>query len=356
MHSGPHAPSVTHFAYLGQVRNMRANEVVGAHGQIRSKRPYRAALVAVCALLLTRVGLAQDMNYVDDPLAARQYDVLRSADGVEPSGVASQIKDHPLIPALRYTYVRYVRLQRLVRNYTGTVYQRERIDGALRPYEVAQVKVRHQWMEADGTLKPYSVYLRYVGPANLKGREALFVKDHYLNRLIITRGGSGSLANITLSINPKGNLAMSQNRHPITRFGLKNVLLCLIERGMNHVQTDKHPDEWDVRFFKNSHIGERQCTCIQVRRKVPRDEYSFQLIRVFFDDALHAPVRYASYSWPRASDGKPVLDEQYTYTNIRLNVGLQDVDFDVANQVYGFDESRIGPRENVTTSSTDVGL
>ena len=335
---------------------MRANEVVGAHRKIRSKRPYRATLVAVCALLLTRVGLAQDRNHVDDPLAASKYDVLRSTDGIESGSLPSKIKDHPLIPALRYAYVRYVRLQSLVRDYTATIYRRERIDGALRPHEVAQTKVRHQWMEAESTLKPYSVYLQYLGPASLKGREVLFVKDRYLNRLIITRGGSGAMAKITLSINPEGSLAMSQNRHPISRFGLKSVLVRLIERGMNHVQTDKYPYEWDVRFFRNSRIGERRCSCVQVRRKVARDEYSFQLIRVFFDDALHTPVRYASYSWPRTSDGKPVLDEQYTYTNIRLNAGLQDVDFDVANQVYGFEESRIGPRENVTTSSTDVGL
>ena len=34
----------------------------------------------------------------------------------------------------------------------------------------------------------------------------------------------------------------------------------------------------------------------------------------------------------------------------------KDVEFDVANPDYGFDESHIGPRKSVTASSTDVGL
>ena len=56
------------------------------------------------------------------------------------------------------------------------------------------------------------------------------------------------------------------------------------------------------------------------------------------DDELHVPIRFAAYSWPETKDGKPVLQEEYTYRQVSLNVGLSDADFDPKNPAYGFSE------------------
>ena len=54
------------------------------------------------------------------------------------------------------------------------------------------------------------------------------------------------------------------------------------------------------------------------------------------DNELRVPVYYASYGFPSAEGGRPVLLEEFAYSNIRLNVGLTNRDFDRNNSSYGF--------------------
>ena len=39
---------------------------------------------------------------------------------------------------------------------------------------------------------------------------------------------------------------------------------------------------------------------------------------------LNLPIRYESWSWPTEPGGKPLLEEEYTYTKLRVNVGLTE--------------------------------
>ena len=80
-----------------------------------------------------------------------------------------------------------------------------------------------------------------------------------------------------------------------------------------------------------------------------RKNLTFHLARIFVDDQLDVPVRYAAYWWPKNEGGAPQLLEEYTYTDLKLNVGLTDQDFDRANPEYQF--RRVG--ERMKTASTD---
>ncbi len=51
---------------------------------------------------------------------------------------------------------------------------------------------------------------------------------------------------------------------------------------------------------------------------------------------LNVPIRYESYDWPTEKGGEPILVEEYTYLNLKLNNGLTDLDFDVNNPKYQF--------------------
>ena len=51
---------------------------------------------------------------------------------------------------------------------------------------------------------------------------------------------------------------------------------------------------------------------------------------------MNVPIRYAAYSWPKDPGGKPVLEEEYTYLDVKLNVGLGEIDFDPDNPGYDF--------------------
>jgi hypothetical protein len=82
---------------------------------------------------------------------------------------------------------------------------------------------------------------------------------------------------------------------------------------------------------------ERVCTVLNVRHPQQREPYEFYLAQVFIDDELQVPIRYVAYSWPK-NEGEntgPVLEE-YTYLNLKLNVGLTEADFDSNNPNYNF--------------------
>jgi hypothetical protein len=48
------------------------------------------------------------------------------------------------------------------------------------------------------------------------------------------------------------------------------------------------------------------------------------------------PIRYAAWTWPEKAGEEPPLLEEYTYVDMKLNVGLTDKDFDPDNSAYNF--------------------
>jgi len=48
------------------------------------------------------------------------------------------------------------------------------------------------------------------------------------------------------------------------------------------------------------------------------------------------PIRFEGYDWPREPGAPADLAEEYSYINLKLNVGLGDIDFDACNRQYSF--------------------
>jgi hypothetical protein len=48
------------------------------------------------------------------------------------------------------------------------------------------------------------------------------------------------------------------------------------------------------------------------------------------------PLRYAAYDWPASAGKEPPLEEEYTYTNVEINVGLTAEDFNPKNRSYNY--------------------
>ena len=78
------------------------------------------------------------------------------------------------------------------------------------------------------------------------------------------------------------------------------------------------------------------CTLIEVRHPQPRPYFDFHIAHIFIDDELDIPIRYAAYSWPATAGGEPILEEEYTYLDVKVNVGLTELDFDADNPAYEF--------------------
>ena len=235
---------------------------------------------------------------------------------------AAQPQEHPLMPALRWAYSGVENIEK-IQDYSATLVKRERINGKLAEPEYMFAKVRHN---------PFSVYLYFLGPPTLKGREVIYVDGQNNGKMWAhTTGLQDSLVG-TVSLAPDSMLAMRGQRYPLTELGILNLVRRLVEVA----EQDIKYGECEVKFFKGATINKRSCTCIQVMHPIPRRNFLFHLARIFIDDELNVPLRYEAYDWPKKAGDKPELIEEYTYLNLKLNNGFTDADFDIRNPNYNF--------------------
>lgn len=221
-------------------------------------------------------------------------------------------------------------LRETVRDYTATIVKRERIGGELTDHQILDAKIRNRQIEGQKTITPLSVYLSFRKPKAVSGREVIWVEGRNGGNLLVHEGGFKNL--LRLQLKPDNMLAMLGQRYPITDIGIENLLLKLIEKGEREMQYG----ECNVKIYQGAKVSERMCSMIQVEHPIRRDHFDFYRARIFIDDELQIPIRYAAWSWPETPDGEAVLEEEYTYLRLRTNVGLTDADFDPDNSNYNY--------------------
>lgn len=230
--------------------------------------------------------------------------------------------EHPLMPALRWAYSGLDNVEK-IQDYSATLAKRERIGGKLLDYEYIFVKLRQ---------KPFSVYMYFLAPAELKGQEVIYVEGQNDGNMFAHTVGIKDTMFGTVSLKPDGPIAMRNQRYPLTELGILNLTRRLVEVA----EKDIKYGECDVKFYEGAKINGRVCTCIEVVHPVPRRNFLFHLARIFVDKELNLPIRYESHDWPRAEGEAPGLMEEYTYLNLKLNNGFTDADFDKSNPNYKF--------------------
>lgn len=291
------------------------------------QRPLFGALLVTIAFYATGLSQAQERAPFKEPVF-RVTKVDEKA--VQGKNAAQQVAAHPLDPALDFAHNGITHIRKNIRDYTALLHKRERIKGVLLPRETMEIKVRHERVENGQIVVPFSIYLHYTSPSSCKGREAIYVHGKNNNKLIGHEGGRFGV--ITANLNPNGIFAMRNQRYPITEIGFEVLAKRLIESG----NRDRKHGECEVKFYKNAKINGRGCTAIVVTHPVRRKHFEFHIAQIFIDNEMHVPIRYASYTWPTKKGGRPVLEEEYTYVKVQLNVGLTDFDFDPSNPAYNF--------------------
>lgn len=238
---------------------------------------------------------------------------------------------HPLDPAIKFAFDTLKYVQDNVVDYSAIMIKRERIDGVLGDHEFMGVKVRNR-KAANGTIStPFSVYMTFLKPTEIKGREVIYVENQNRGNIVAHEGGVKGKFIPTMELDPKGIIAMRNQRYPITDMGIENLCIKLIEKG----QRDRAHAECVVET-KSVKIGERPSTLITVTHPVERPHFDFHRAEIYIDEQLKVPVRYAAHTWPKSPGGEPELLEEYTYQNIKMNIGLKDIDFDRKNPKYNF--------------------
>ncbi|REJ65312.1 MAG: DUF1571 domain-containing protein [Planctomycetota bacterium] len=249
-----------------------------------------------------------------EPATAREAD--GDADGaVAPAAATEPAQAHPLDPEIASAKRRLEALKTRVQEYSCRMIKRERIGGELRPREIIDMKVRHE---------PFSVFLEFLSPENVKGQQVAYIEGRNDGKMVVRPVGVKGIFG-PVKIRPDGPLAMQDQRYPITHIGFVR----LTEELIAVAEHDRQFGECEVRTFKGAKIGDRVCTVTEVVHPVARNEFRFHRARIFVDDELDIPIRFASWSWPTEEGGKPVLEEEYTYTNLKLNPGFTDADFTI---------------------------
>jgi hypothetical protein len=225
------------------------------------------------------------------------------------------------MPALRWAKAAVPRIEKIC-DYSCTFVQRERTDAGLGPYKVLRLKVRHE---------PFSVYVHFDAPQDVRGQEVIYVAGRNNGNLLAHGVGLKALVG-TVSLDPRGAIAMQGSRHPITEIGILN----FARRMIRVLESDARDPQYQVQHFAGAKVHGRSCTCMQFVHPAPGPGIPYYLARVYVDDELSVPVRGETYLWPTQRGGEPVLIQEYTYLNLRMNSGFTDRDFDVNNPQYRF--------------------
>lgn len=228
---------------------------------------------------------------------------------------------HPLTPFTAWLEDA-LRQMDSVRDFSATFKKREFVDGKLGDQQSIFVKMRMQ---------PFSVYMYFLDPA-VQGQEVLYVAGKNGGNLLAHPIGIKQALVGTLSLAPNDPQVMEGNRYPITDFGFRR----LAERFLERCRYEMQFGECEVRVIEGARVEGRLCTCVEAVHPVRRSDFRYHMCRLYIDNELNLPIRCEGYDWPERAGDKPQLIEEYTYSNLKLNIGLTDADFDAANPQYGF--------------------
>lgn len=241
-------------------------------------------------------------------------------------------------------------------DYRGTLVKRERFGDEL----VVQT------MEFKFA-RPFKVYVKYVEP--YPGREIIYIRGANRNKV---RAHKGSVPDVSVSLSPFGRLSMQGNHHPITSFGLKNMLriarrnirkailrrdssVGLSDGGMvlgdptwridmqtktggRHVTVRGSENLWelanrvgqDMYVILHHNDDVRSPRGVRPGQKVFVPRYYGSRGEFFFSKRSHLMIK--AVIW----DQRGTLYESYEFKRIEPNSGLEDRDFDYRNEEYGF--------------------
>jgi hypothetical protein len=199
------------------------------------------------------------------------------------------------------------------RDYVCTFTRQERVNGVLGAEQVGELKVR---------AKPYSVAVRFARPTAVYGMEMSYVAGSRLEKVTFRPAGAKGLDGallVTLD-DPK---VMAENRHPVTELGIGAVL----DR-LSVVASREHILGNAVEAFTSDYtFAGRSVTRYEVYTRRPHaHRYAYKYL-VFVDKETKLPARFEAYDAPKAGGTAADLLESYSFTDVKVNVGLGDSAF-----------------------------
>ena len=199
-----------------------------------------------------------------------------------------------------------------VKDYTATFLKKERYADKQLPEERMQFKFQ----------KPFKVYLKWVDGQK---KEAIYVNGENSNKVVAHCEGVLGFKNWTFY--PTDATLMKNNRHPITDIGF-GFIIDIMRKNIPAAITSS---EIEIVRLADEDFNGRPATVIDAKFS-PRDGRKYYTAHVIchVDKEYMLPVAVACY------DENEVLQEQYSYQDVKLNAGLSEMDFSKQNCEYRF--------------------
>lgn len=200
-----------------------------------------------------------------------------------------------------------------IKDYTCILLKQEKVGGKMQGVETIELKYR---------VKPFGIYAKWIdGP--FKDREALYNSVTAAKSLRVREGGALGVMPVTVPVDSA--IAKRGTNHLITEIGLGYLL------GM--IRKDYQPAS-QAGDITRKDVGIQQIDGVNVYvmesslRKNPSNAYYCHRIKHYIDYLNSIEIKAEMYDW------NDQIMESFTYTKLRLNVGLKDSDFDQNNPAY----------------------
>lgn len=200
------------------------------------------------------------------------------------------------------------------RDYTCTFTRQEMIKGTLSAEQVAEMKVR---------LNPGGVYVRFARPDAIAGMEVAHTAARKNGKFQYRPAGiNGAKGFRTLDLDDAKFLA--ENRHPVADWTM-SAIIDRIASSTAREKTLNNPVEVYTGDFQ---FAGRNVTRYEILTRRPHAfRYAYRTL-VYVDKETKLPLRYEAYDQPKSGAAAGDLFEAYSFSDVKLNVGLGENSFD----------------------------
>jgi len=202
-----------------------------------------------------------------------------------------------------------------VTDYSCQFVKMESIGGILRKPETTQMKFR---------AKPFSVYLKWTAEVT-KGQEVIYVDGVNDDKAYVHPSGLLGILFRKVSIDPLSKTALKHSRRPLTMGGMGNMLRLVIP------QCEAAKANGDLKLtFEGIRQDNGRPTYVFKRVLPNNKKYPCEILIIYIDCEYLLCVRTDAWDW-----GGGFLSH-YSYTDLTVNPGFTDNDFDPDNRDYSF--------------------
>ena len=199
-----------------------------------------------------------------------------------------------------------------VKDYTCTLNQKEFLDGEYVVWKNVAYKFR----------KPDCYYMKWT-EGKWADREIIYAGKKYGNQMEVHLGGLMDVMNF--SLDPHGTIARRSSRHPITESDFGFILRTM----QQSVRKAKKEKSAVIACLGASTVDGRAAR--QYRAEFPAKKgFINHVVYIHVDAELNLPLKIEMYDWNNR------LVESYVFSDLKINVGLKDIDFDTDNEAYGY--------------------